>query len=170
VESEPADIDERYDNNGKGIEMKRFWKFIFVVLLVFAIGAQFIRPERTNPQSNAALSIRTDSTASPQLLATLERACFDCHSNETRWPWYSSITPVNFALVRDVEQGRSRMNFSEWKKLPTGKQRSKKEDIGEEVEKGGMPLKIYVLMHEQAKLSPEDITLITSWAAQGEER
>jgi hypothetical protein len=148
--------------------MKRFLKFAFIGSVAIIIAAQFIRPNRENPVSDPVLSLRADSTVPPNVIATLGRACFDCHSNETRWPWYSAITPVNFAIARDVEQGRSRLNFSEWKKYSAGKQSSKKESIAEEVTKGEMPMKIYVLMHSEAKLTPEEVKLITDWSGGSE--
>jgi hypothetical protein len=146
------------------MDMKRFLKYAFIAFVIVAIAAQFIRPNRENPISDPALSLHADSTIPPNVVATLDRACFDCHSNATRWPWYYAITPVNFLVARDVEQGRARLNFSEWKKYSPERQDSKKGDIAEEVTKGEMPMKIYVMMHSEARLTPEDVKLIAAWS------
>ena len=84
----------------------------------------------------------------PETRALAVRACFDCHSNETRWPWYSHVAPASWLVQRDVNQGRQALNFSEW-------QRTYKEagESAETVSEGEMPLQTYVLMHPSARLS-----------------
>jgi hypothetical protein len=79
------------------------------------------------------------------------RACFDCHSNETRWPWYSNIAPVSWLVQRDVENGRAHLNFSEWNRP----QRHAK-DAAAEVRKGEMPLWFYVPLHAEARLTANE--------------
>jgi mono/diheme cytochrome c family protein len=86
---------------------------------------------------------------SSQTRALAQRACFDCHSNETVWPWYSNVAPVSWLVYHDVEEGRSRMNFSDWSR---GRQPSISEIQGE-VSEGGMPPAQYLLMHPDARLS-----------------
>lgn len=91
---------------------------------------------------------------SPQTRALAQRACFDCHSNETVWPWYSSIAPVSWLVMRDVQGGREELNFSEW-----GTSRGEDdeaEEVGEVIEEGEMPLKIYLLQHPEAVLTPQE--------------
>jgi hypothetical protein len=85
---------------------------------------------------------------SPQTRALVKRACFDCHSNETTWPWYSYIAPVSWLVYSDTMQGRSRMNFSEWNTRPR-----EVGDIIEEIQSGGMPPAIYLPMHPAAQLT-----------------
>ncbi len=87
---------------------------------------------------------------SPQTRALARRACFDCHSNETTWPWYSSIAPVSWLVQRDVDEGRSRLNFSEWG--AAGKSREVRE-VGEVILEGEMPPAYYLLNHPEARLS-----------------
>lgn len=86
--------------------------------------------------------------ADPQTAALARRACYDCHSNETVWPWYASVPGVNFLIEHDTEEGREKMNFSTWDQ-PQGEA----EEAGEEIEEGEMPLEIYVKMHPEAALS-----------------
>jgi hypothetical protein len=86
---------------------------------------------------------------SPQTRALAQRACFDCHSNVTFWPWYSRVTPSSFLVVSDVEDGRRRLNFSEWDKP----QRATIMDVEHDIREGDMPLWYYLPMHPDARLS-----------------
>lgn len=93
---------------------------------------------------------------SPETRALAQRACFDCHSNETVWPWYSKVAPVSWLVTRDVMGGRSHMNLSEWGVTQTAKPR-RDEDAGESaaevVRSGEMPLPFYITMHPPADLT-----------------
>lgn len=88
---------------------------------------------------------------SPQTRDLAARACFDCHSNETHWPWYSSVAPVSWLIQRDVVEGRSHLNFSEWNRT----QRAAHE-VGEAMTEGEMPPWFYLPMHPSARLSPSE--------------
>jgi mono/diheme cytochrome c family protein len=88
---------------------------------------------------------------SPQTRELAKRACFDCHSSETVWPWYSNIAPVSWLIQHDVDEGRSRMNFSQWN-LPQRETRG----AARQVERGEMPPPQYLLLHPSANLSPAE--------------
>lgn len=88
---------------------------------------------------------------SPQTAALARRACFDCHSNQTVWPWYSNIAPVSWLVLRDVDEGRSKLNFSEWD-LP----QKEADEAAEEVQEGKMPPWFYLPAHPQARLSTQE--------------
>lgn len=91
---------------------------------------------------------------SPQTRALAQRACFDCHSNETVWPWYSNYAPVSWLVQRDVDEGREKLNFSEW---GTGRrERRETEEVREVIERGEMPPRIYLLQHPDAALTKEE--------------
>ena len=132
---------------------KRLLSFVVVVLIVI----QFIPVDRENPPVTAELK------ASPELMAVFRRACYDCHSNETKWPWYSRIAPVSFLVARDVHEGREHLNFSRWGESPPDRQAKKTEEIWEEVSEGEMPLAIYKPLHPEAKLEQADLDLIRAW-------
>ncbi len=83
-----------------------------------------------------------------QTRAIAKKACFDCHSNEVVWPWYSNVAPVSWLVQSDVEEGRSRLNFSEW-----GSRRMETDEIGELVAEGEMPPTKYLIMHPDANLT-----------------
>ena len=85
---------------------------------------------------------------SPQTRALAKRACFDCHSNETTWPWYSNVAPISWLVQRDVNEGRQRLNFSEW-----GIGRQETRNIARVVERGSMPPFYYVMLHPSANLT-----------------
>jgi len=92
---------------------------------------------------------------SPQTRQLAQRACFDCHSNETIWPWYSRVIPFSWLIRHDVIDGRRRLNFSEW-----GSQRRETREMGEKVVEGEMPPFYYVMIHPTAKLSQTEQTAL----------
>lgn len=87
----------------------------------------------------------------PEVRALAARACFDCHSNETTWPWYSNVAPISWLVQHDTDEGRSELNFSEWHKP-----QREAHDAAKHVTKGDMPPKSYLLAHPEARLSPEE--------------
>ena len=133
--------------------MKKFIGFIILVL----IGIQFIPVERTNPP------VISDIDAPADVKAIFKKACYDCHSNETNWTWYTKIAPASFIAINDVEEGRKNLNFSEWD-MYYGKMDKVKGGIWEEVREENMPLWKYRVFHSEAKLTPEEKNLIRNWA------
>ena len=101
---------------------------------------------------------------SPQTRALVQRACFDCHSNETVWPWYSNLAPVSWLLASDVKEGRSHVNFSTWGTYSSEAQSHKLANIAEEVRGADMPPWYYTLVHPEARLSPSERTSVADWA------
>jgi len=135
--------------------MKKLIGFLVLVL----IGIQFIPVERTNPP------VASDIDAPENIKVILKKACYDCHSNETEWAWYTKIAPMSFLAVKDVEEGREHLNFSEWGNY-TSKTDRVKEEIWEEVREEQMPPWMYRIVHSAAKLSPEEKNALRSWATQ----
>ena len=129
------------------------FKFFLFLVVVF-VGMQFKTIDRTNPPVEAELS------ASPEVMELLRRACYDCHSNESEWPWYSYVAPVSWLIEHDVEEAREHMNFSEWQTWEPGKQDHKREECWEEVEEGEMPLWFYTPLHWDARLSEGDLAVV----------
>jgi hypothetical protein len=127
--------------------------------VVVALGlAQLVPLPRTNPP------VSQEVPAPPQVREILRRSCYDCHSNESRWPWYAYVAPVSWLVVYDVHHAREHVNFSTWDAYSAKKQADKLEDAWEEVEDGEMPLWIYLPLHPQARLSDADRRLLRSWA------
>ncbi|MGB2869239.1 MAG: heme-binding domain-containing protein [Bacteroidota bacterium] len=148
---------------------KKILKWTVFSLAVLFLGAQLFRPEQTNPVSDPKNSILSDTTIPPSILATLKRSCFDCHSNETRWPWYCAITPVNYLLARDVSAGRKRVNFSDWGTYKPGRRLSVLDEIYDQVSHKEMPLPIYLPMHPEAKLTDQEVKAILDWSEAAQE-
>lgn len=120
--------------------------------------AQLVRPSQTNPPVTGAIQ------APPEVAKLLERSCNDCHSNLTRWPWYSQVVPVSWLVTRDVNDARKHLNFSEWEGYEAGRKLKKFKEIVEEVEEGEMPMAIYLPLHPEAKLTDAERTLLVEWA------
>lgn len=130
-----------------------------VIFFVTLIGLmQLVRFEQTNPVSHSDLEIK----AEPNIKAILKKSCYDCHSNETTWPWYSKIAPVSWMISDHVEKGRMWLNFSEWEKYDQNKTEKLKKLIYREVG-GGMPIPAYTLIHSDAKLSNGDRKALREW-------
>jgi heme-binding protein len=117
-----------------------------------------IRP--SNPPERSPLAITGDAGE------ILTRSCFDCHSNKTRWPWYSRIAPVSWWVIDHVEEGREHLNFSDWGLLSEEDRAEALEEIVEEVEEREMPLPSYLPMHPEAELSASDIAALRAWATE----
>lgn len=127
-------------------------------LAACAIAIQFLPVETSNPPVTGGIN------APDEVRAILERSCFDCHSNETRWPWYGRIAPVSWLMAHDVSEGREHLNFSEWNRLDPPEQAEAIHEVWEEVEEGEMPLWFYLPMHPEARLDDRDRMLLRSWA------
>jgi len=127
----------------RGLLLKVVGGIVGLGVLVF-IAIQFVPVERTNPPI-----VSQPKWDSPQTEAIARRACFDCHSNETKWPWYAYVAPISWNVADHVKEGREEFNMSDW-------QPGDGDEAAEEVEKGGMPLSQYLLMHPEARLTPEE--------------
>jgi hypothetical protein len=97
-------------------------------------------------------------------MSILQRSCFDCHSNDTRWPWYSHVAPASWLVVWDVHEGRRHMDLSAWSGYPPDTRQKKLLDLVEVVQKGDMPLWYYLPLHSAARLSPDDVNAVVGWA------
>ena len=131
-----------------------------IVLVIALVAMQFIPVDRSNP------SDRGQPAAPSEVETILRRACYDCHSNETRWRWYAQIAPISFLLARDVKEGRREVNFSIWDRYEQRRKARKLKEIVKEVEEGDMPPWYYVSVHADAKLSQADREAIVKWAKQ----
>lgn len=141
--------------------LTRWLRWIGLALLVAFVAIQFFGEERTNPP------VTSEIQAPEDVQAILRRSCYDCHSNQTRWPWYSRVAPASWYVVDHVNHARSDLNFSEWPTFDLEEQEHLLEEIGEEVEEGGMPLKSYLLIHRDARLSDQERVRLLEWAAPG---
>jgi hypothetical protein len=140
--------------------MRRLLVASGLTLFGLALAVQLVPVQRSNPP------VVADLAAPPAVDAVLRASCYDCHSNETRWPWYSGVAPVSWLVSRDVEEARDRLNFSLWGTYEAKRQQRLAEEIWDEVEKGEMPLTSYLLAHPDARLSDEDRATLAVWSAE----
>ena len=141
---------------------KRIVKLVVKLLVAILIVIQFVPVERTNPP------VVSDVVAPPEVRTVLRRACYDCHSNETHWPWYSRVAPASWLVARDVRKGRAELNFSTWDQLPPRRQSKLMHEVGEETASGKMPPWFYLPAHPEARLTPQDVAVLQSWAPASE--
>lgn len=133
--------------------------------LVFLLILQSFQPARTNPVSDPRRSFDVIAKPSPQVASILKRACNDCHSNNTVWPWYSHIAPVSWAIARDVREGRAHLNLSEWTRVDAEGEKPDLGELCEQARAGKMPPRSYTRLHPQAKLSGADIAVLCTLGA-----
>lgn len=143
--------------------MNKAVKIPLVILILILVFMQLI-PNRL-PENNDDLKDDLISLINPpeDVTMILQNSCYDCHSNVSKYPWYSYVAPVSWLVAKDVQEGREELNFSEWATLSKRQQIKAMSDIAEEVEEGKMPLDIYTYLHRDAILSEEQIELITTW-------
>jgi hypothetical protein len=145
--------------------MKLARKILIVIVLVL-VAIQFIRPDR-NIASQASSSDISGVLSIPDSVKTiLKNACYDCHSNNTRYPWYANIQPTGWWLAGHIKEARGDLNFSEFGGYEQRKQSGKLEGIAAVVEEDIMPLRSYKLMHKNARLSTGEKNLLIDWARQ----
>ncbi len=132
-------------------------KIAILVLIAAFVVSQGFRIDKSNPP------VRAEISAAPEVGALLHRACYNCHSNETVWPWYSNIAPVSWLIGSDVSEGRQLLNFSDWETYAIDLKAKKLGKIAEEVGDAGMPPWYYVPLHAEARLSDAERTRIRDW-------
>jgi hypothetical protein len=140
------------------------WKKILLTLAVVLALMQFIRPARNISTAISANDLALHYPIPDTVLKILKRSCYDCHSNNTVYPWYDNIQPVGWWLQYHVNHGKHGLNFSEFATYATAKQAKKLKNIRDEVKEDGMPLDSYLWIHGYARLSPEEKTLVIAWA------
>jgi len=143
--------------------MKKNINYILWALFVIVIAIQFVPLNKQNPVINKSADFLLVSNAPDEVRTIIQESCYNCHSNETEWPWYSKIAPVSFMITHHVAEARENLNFSEWtsydsKDLPHILQRIKKE-----IKKDEMPLSTYLLIHPEAKMNAENKTIVFNW-------
>lgn len=140
--------------------IKKLLLFLFIALVI----AQFFRPDK-NEGDLASIQPFLQETKPPEnVQLILKEACFDCHSNVTRYPWYNNITPINFWLKDHIDHGKKHFNVSNWEGNSIKRKDHKFDELIEMVEDKSMPLKSYTWTHTQAKLTEAQIKSVIDWA------
>lgn len=139
--------------------MKKYLYYLLFILIIAFVLIQFIQTERTNPP------VYSDTKTSPEVKVVLKRACYDCHSNETVWPWYSKIAPFSWFIVHHVNEGREYLNFSRWDEYSVKQKVELIKESLEEVEEGEMPPWVYIPAHPDALITQKDLKILKEWAS-----
>lgn len=144
--------------------MRKMIKWIFVGAIAVFLSIQLVQPDRTNPTVDDSKTIQAHLSVPPEVKSILDRACQDCHSYNTQWPWYSYVAPVSWLTASDVKKGRTSLNFSTWGEYKRRRQLNKLDQIAQAVNEDAMPLKPYRLMHPGAVLTKQEKDLVVQWA------
>lgn len=139
-------------------------KKILVGVVALLVAAQFVRPAKNLSVAAGPNDIAVKHPVPPKVRALLQRACYDCHSNNTQYPWYAEVQPCGWWLSWHVNDGKRHLDFSEFGGYTAKRAGKKLEQIADEVEQHGMPLRSYTWLHPGARLTPEEIRLLTDWA------
>jgi hypothetical protein len=140
-------------------------KKIGLGLLVLLVVIQFVRPTRNVSTEESTADISKAYQVPVEVKAVLEKSCYDCHSNNTRYPWYANLQPIGWWLQRHVNEGKKELNFSEFASYPEKKAKHKFEEIEEMINEGEMPLKSYLIIHGDAKLTTAQAEVVVNWAS-----
>lgn len=132
-------------------------KIVMVILLLSFLGIQFIDVSNTNPPVIGEIQV------SPEIRTVLKKSCYDCHSNETNWPWFSKVAPVSWYVIDKVDSARSYLNFSEWNKYNSRQRNKKLDDILKKVTADEMPLSYYTFLNPNATLDFNKKAIIKKW-------
>ena len=137
-------------------------KKIFIGLLIALVAIQFIKPTK-NVSGDTSKDISTLYPMPDSVKQIVTKACADCHSNTTVYPWYASVQPLGFWLADHVKEGKSEMNFNEFASYRIAKQNHKLEEVIEQIKEGEMPLPSYTIIHTEAKLTEAEKETLTKW-------
>jgi hypothetical protein len=128
------------------------------------LGATFLAIQLIPAGAADNPDVEEDVAAPAEVKQVLRRSCYDCHSNETRWPAYSRVAPAKWLVRYDVHAGREELNFSTWNRYDADDRADKWEEVAEELDEGKMPPWFYLPLHPEARLSAEDAALLGRWA------
>ena len=141
-------------------------KKIVIALVIVFIGIQWIPSSKNETKSTIDTDFLIAFKASEEVSTIFKTSCYDCHSNNTYYPWYSRIQPMRYMMDTHVKNGKKDLNFNEFNTYSKRRQKSKLKSIISQLENDEMPLKAYTLLHKAAKLSVSEKTLVIDWVQQ----
>jgi hypothetical protein len=137
-------------------------KIALVVLVILGL-IQFVSTDKMNPVTEIENDFIQVTSPPTEVANALKSACYDCHSNESKYPWYSYVAPVSWWVKDHIDEGREELNFSEWNSFSDKRKAKKLKEVIEEVEEGEMPLPPYLITHSEANLTPEQKQALVDW-------
>ena len=138
--------------------MRKKWKLVALGALGLLVAIQLVPVRRDNP------SVTADLNAPEAVKSIITASCYDCHSNQTRWPFYSYVAPVSWLIASDVHGARKLMNLSQWGEYPESAQEFLKTQVYKQVSAGEMPPWDYLLLHPKARVSPSALSILKQWS------
>ena len=142
--------------------MKKVVKVSLLILLLVFLVMQFVRPVKNNGGYESVIFFENETRPSSDVGLLLKENCYDCHSDQTQYPWYAEIAPISFFLNDHIKEGKKELNFSNWKEYSPKRKDHKLEELIEKIEEQEMPLESYTLMH--GNMNEEDRNLVIQWA------
>lgn len=144
--------------------MKKQWiRYTLIALLVALAVMQFFPIDKTNPPVDPEKDYITMTNPPAQMANLIKAACYDCHSDEVKYPWYTNVAPLSYWIKGHIDNGRKKLNFSVWGDYKASKQEHKLEECVEFVEETKMPLASYNIMHPEARMSDEERADMVAW-------
>lgn len=143
---------------------------ILLAVLVVIIIAQFIQPPYNEGSTEGPGDIAHTLSVPANVQSILSTSCYDCHSDNTNYPWYNRITPVNWWLKGHIDDGKKELNFTQFRKYSAKRMNKKLEEIIETIKSHEMPLESYLWIHKEAKLSDAQRVQLTDWASQAQQQ
>jgi hypothetical protein len=138
-------------------------RFIGAIIIAVLMILQLFPSGRPDISNNNKDDLIANNTINDTVTKLIRNACYDCHSNETKYPWYSYVAPVSWLVSRDVRMGRENLNFSNWESYSKLDKAEYLDDISDEVSSGEMPLPIYIPLHPEAKLTQKEREILVNW-------
>jgi len=138
-------------------------KIFLILLFIIFIIIQFFRPEKNVSSETLATDFLIDTKANDNIATIIKTSCYDCHSNNTEYPWYAEVAPVSWWMAHHVDEAKEELNFSEWSTFSEKRKRKKLKEMVEELEEKEMPLKTYLPLHPEAKLSNQERVDLIAW-------
>ena len=136
---------------------------VAIVCIGGALAIQLVRPDRTNPATDPSRTMAAVLQVPSEVASVLERGCRDCHSHDTRWPWYSNVAPVSWFVIDHVNHGRRHFNYSDWAQYDKDQVPRLLKDSCALTRKEEMPISSYLWLHQEARLSDRDIAALCDW-------
>lgn len=141
----------------------KIFKIILLILLIVFVGIQFIPTKRNQSESIPNTDFMVVNNVPQNIYNSLQTSCYDCHSNNTSYPWYNKVQPVAWFLESHIEEGKAELNFSDWNTYSNRRKKSKLKSIVSQIEDDKMPLISYTLIHKDAVLTQKQKTEIIDW-------
>ena len=161
---------ETFLKNSHLMAVKKRWKWLGRIAIAVFVLMQLTNLGRTTPPVVPGHDMNSTNPPPPEIAGMLRHACYDCHSYETRWPWYGYVAPVSWWLDSHVSDARRALNFSEWPHGDAQREGRKWNKVSEAVSEGDIPLPSYARMHKAARLTDAERQQLADWAEKEAQR